>query len=391
MVPKVRGGQPVRHVWQWLMLPDQVDRNVWTRDKIWAEASAIEKRNDAREGRFLDINWPRELPVNDMDSFVECLFRRFADRKLPVQIDHEVEATADGGVSDHIHCLIGTRALSNEGFSTHKYRKLDNWFRRDVRRLVSDLFNDIAESKGIEVRFDPRSNVKQGAALPPEDRLPRALLRNPATPSAKAAISRRDEQRRLRIEHDRVVAEITALDQRIDELQDGIRDQISSLSQLSSWQQDGKPARPVDREIVVTAMMGAAINAEVLVVEDIGIVYVVDECTIVDAGDRILYDHIQTGASASALHLLSRKHGWRDLSAQSSDGMPIPVPSVVKTAPSSNFSARTSRAWFDTIGKGTIQLAVTNSCRNYATPLPIVVRRYSNAWFATGLPISSRW
>ena len=249
-------------------------------------------------------------------------------------------------------------------------RKLDSWFRKDVRGLVARLFNEIAEREHLIIQFDPRSALDQGLVLPPEDRLPRAFIRNPNLPGAKAAVERRDEQRRMRSEHARITAEIDALDQRIDELVAEVRGHISGMSQLSSWEQEGRRASPLDREVGMTALMGAGIDADTVVVDDIGTVYIVDDSTIVDSGDLLLFDHGGTAAAASALRFLARKHGWRDLSAQTAGGMPIPVPSVLRKSPSEFVPEQAPRDPFDFLGKQSTILAVNEILDDLRTASP---------------------
>ena len=332
MAPKVRGGEASKHVKQWLLLPHSINREVWTRDKIWAAASAAEKRQDAREARYLDISWPRDLPVIEMTGFVESIFRRFSERGLPVQVDHEAVIAADGGANDHLHGMIGTRALSNTGFARIKNRKIDEWLRKDVRRFVADHLNRIAERNGIDVRFDPRTNIEQGTALPPEDHLPRALVRNPKTPAAKAAIVRRDEQRHLRKEHDRVSGEIEALDQEISGCMADITTQIENMAELRPLRDRAHQA-PLNIEIALNAFMAAGIEMDHhITVDDVGTLYVVGLTNILDIGDRVLVDDPVSSLSEFALFVIADRKGWRDVSLTNSVGMPLPAPAIHPTS-----------------------------------------------------------
>ena len=117
---KRRGGEPVEHVRQWLMLPAGVDRAVWSPSAIWAAAGRCEKRRDAREARYFDVTWLRGLPTKHLPDFVEALFTPFVEMGLPVQVDWETSRGDDGKANDHVHGLIGTRPLSNDGFDTRK-------------------------------------------------------------------------------------------------------------------------------------------------------------------------------------------------------------------------------------------------------------------------------
>ena len=60
---KGRSGNPVTHMRHWLLLPRAVNPAIWTREMVWDAAQQAETRKDAREARFFDISWPRELPT----------------------------------------------------------------------------------------------------------------------------------------------------------------------------------------------------------------------------------------------------------------------------------------------------------------------------------------
>jgi len=102
-VDKQRGGEPVMHVRQWLMLPNGVDTDVWTREAIWEAAQRAETRSDAREGRYFDITWPRELPTDLIERCVEELYRPLVDLGLIVQVDWETSPAEGAEPNDHLH------------------------------------------------------------------------------------------------------------------------------------------------------------------------------------------------------------------------------------------------------------------------------------------------
>lgn len=323
---KHRNGHRVNHVQHWLILPEEVDSSVWTRETVWEAASIAEKRKDAREARFFDITWPRNLPTERIAKFVQNLYRPFVELGLPVQVDWETSLADDGLANDHIHGLIATRILSDTGFSEGKCREVDTWFRAGVRQHVAELFNAIATDCGVDVTFDPRPNVLRDDTLPPEIQLSRQTLRGSRTPGAQLLRDRRDGQRQVRRAHEQIVDEIVELERRAGELQYEIDVELESMSNLTSWQAN-QHANPLSLEISLTALMGAGIAVQDRVsVEGVGVVFKVGTAILVDIGTAILIDGELEGEALRALYCLTRCKGWRDLSLVDADGMPIPVP-----------------------------------------------------------------
>lgn len=352
---KQRNGCRVSHVRHWLLLPEGADPSIWTRNAVWEAAGDIEKRKDAREGRFFDISWPRELPTERIDGFVEDLYRGFADMRLAVQIDWETSPADDGLANDHIHGLISTRTLSSLGFAKSKCRELDVWFRTGVRHRVADLFNAIAEDCDLDVRFDPAPNAAREDALPPEGRVPRRIVRDRAAPGAEFRLSQRERQRALRREHEQVMVEIEALERQAFDLQAEIGARFEDMSVLTSWQSEGQGVKPLPVELTMTAFMSAGIAAdERMAVDGVGAAFVVSGTTLIDAGHRILIDGELGDNAARAAHLLARRKGWRDLSLTDPDGMPVPVPpEPARLSPSVSGMTR-KRFRIELMGKGNV-------------------------------------
>lgn len=324
---KRRGGGPVTHMRQWLLLPDGVDPGTWTREAIWDAAGKAETRHDAREGRFFDITWPRELPTDSIERFVGDLYAPLLKLGVVVQADWETSPAEDGQPNDHIHGLISTRILSNDGFSAGKCRALDVWFRAGVRRHVASLFDAIAETCDLDVRFDPRSNVERDDRLPPEDRLPRNILRKHPAPGASRMLARRDEQRRLRHEHEAIKLRIPALQEERRSLLVRIEVDLADAAVLTSSQHKGGELAPLSIESAMRALMGRGVAIDrQMMVADVGLVLIMGRTTMVDRGDRILIDGPIDFDAVRAIHVLIRCKGWRDLSLTDPSGMPIPVP-----------------------------------------------------------------
>lgn len=321
---KVRGGGPVQHLRQWLLLPDSVEPSIWTRKRIWTAAAAAEVRKDAREGRTFDMGWPRELPLELMDAAVAQLYRPFLEMGLPIQVDAERSMAADGKPNDHLHGLIATRVLTNEGFAPTKCRQVDTWFLAGVRGHVANTFNDVAQASGLQVTFDPRPNAEREDGLPPEDYLPRSHTR---TATYESVVAQRTADRRLRHEFKDLSAQISSLRREEAKIRAEIRSQIAGLTVLTATQATSTK-EPITAEEMAAALVSLDASVEApFVVPGIGTAVVVESTLVLDTGYRILIDEpLQKEAVEAAITLAQRKGWGRDLGLMDSFGMPLPVP-----------------------------------------------------------------
>lgn len=322
--PKKRDGNLTEHLKQWVMLPADVDPIVWTRAEIWRAASDAEARSDAREGRFFDLTWPRELPTDEMDASVVALYQPFVDVGLAVQADWERSMASDGQFNDHLHGLLATRVLTNAGFASTKSREVDAWFRSGVRSHVAKVVNSIAEARNLAVRFDFRPNVDRDDALPPEMLLSRNTIRSRSA-SARAGRARRDALRTLRGEYEQVVADIAALEQRAVEHLAEIETSLDTMVVLTSLQ--GKLGDVLSSGAAIQTLARAGMEVtDWFEADRFGLVVVARDATFIDAGTRILVDGQLSADATGALLLLARRKGWRDLSLTDETGMPLPLP-----------------------------------------------------------------
>lgn len=324
---KERGGHIVTHVRQWLFVPKDVDPGTWSRDRIWQAAGEAERRRDSREARYFDIVWPRQLGTEWVESCVEELFRPLVDIGLAVQVDWERSPAKDGLPNDHLHGLISTRALSNDGFARRKCRELDVWFRFDVRVRVAEAFNSLAKTQNLEISFDPRPNVEREGTLPPEDKLPKRVLGGGRAGGDSPLLKRRDAQRQLRDEHQKIKKRIEALNADRQAALDALEQAFADLSVLTSLQASTEGLAPLSVEGAMAALMERGIVVEQhMPIENVGLVLVIGDTLMVDQGDRILLEEPIRERGARALHSLARCKGWRDLALMDSSGMPMPVP-----------------------------------------------------------------
>lgn len=324
--PKVRGGTSTEHKKHWLMLPAGVPPSVWTRAEIWRAAEEAERRSDAREGRFFDVSWPRSLPTEDMGAAVARLYQPFVEMGLAVQVDWERSIASDSLFNDHLHGLISTRVVTSDGFAPRKCREVDAWFRRDVRSRVAEVLNDIAETRGVDVRFDHRPNVQREHALPPEVRRSGRAIRG-QSPSGTKAQARRDQQRQLRREYEESAEESASLKQRAVKCRAEIDAALNAMTVLTSLQ--GNSTQALSPETAIATLVKAGLEVtDWLDADGLGLLVVVGESTIIDAGTRMLVDGPLSDAATTALLQLARRKGWRDLSLRDEIGMPLPLPAL---------------------------------------------------------------
>lgn len=314
------------HFKQWLMLPSHVDARKWTRETIWDEAGAAERRKDAREARYLDVLWPRQMPLELVDEFVDALYGPFVDKfGLVVQVDLQRAGASDGGDNDHLHGMISTRRLTNVGFAAKKCRELDKWFLNDERPRVCEIFNRLAQKYEIAIQFDPRPNTLRDGALPPQVYLSKALLfRGPETPARKHALERKDQQRAVRQRHTELSKQIAVLRVRLVEAGQEFDDGFERMWILNGSQ----PVPRLSLETIMFELMSSGIEVDDQVMTKQGPLIVVDGTAIIDWGERILVGGRPDGATLDALQVISRSKGWRwnDLSVTDDVGMPQPLP-----------------------------------------------------------------
>ena len=232
---------------------------------------------------------------------------------------------------------------------------------------MSELFNDIAADNRISLRFDPRPNVERKDALPPEDHLPRGVIRNPERPSSKLLLARRANQRRIRREHENVVGEIGHLEQREQELVSAIAAQLDGMDSLSSLQST-KEQKPLPIEVAMSALMDAGISVEhQLAIEGVGVFFGVDGTVLVDAGERILVDGEIEGDVLRAVHIMARKKNWRDLDLVDLFDMPMPVPPEPARKEIRPEKGSAKRRRMEQLGKGGIVHAAREVARTLGT------------------------
>lgn len=302
------------------MLPDSVPNWAHDPEQLWIQAGLVETRYDAREGRFFDITWPRTLPLELVDEAVAKIYSRFMEEGLAVQIDLHVVTASDGLPNPHLHGLLSTRSIGEEGFSRRKNRDLDAWFRskggRTSRMHVAAVFNELARVYELGVGFDPRTNFQRGLNQP-EDRIPASYLKSRGR-VAQDMIARRSAQRAAREEWSKIQEEAGRISADIERLEQEIIREISLLPRF---------VPPVG---VKSALLSGAtwdIIASQLPIAtrqiDVGrpewLALRVSSSVLIDIGDAICLDGEIDADVALVLEAIVSAKGWPDALVATAD------------------------------------------------------------------------
>ena len=194
---------PGEHCGQWILLP--TDAPDWASDpgRLWSAAGRAERQWNAQEARILDVQIPRGFPETAIPDLVHAINGEYAEGGLAVQVDYHVSPARDGDPNPHLHGLISTRTLGENGFAPTKVaaRHWNTIFRQDggraIRRKVAVAINSVAAKHGIDLRVNSEPNRMRGLPVP-EPRLPRSVFRKPNTAYAREKLAEIDRHRVLR-------------------------------------------------------------------------------------------------------------------------------------------------------------------------------------------------
>jgi Ti-type conjugative transfer relaxase TraA len=135
---------------------------------------AAEKRKDARIYREIEFSLPRELTKEQNIEWARayihdtCVSRgMLAIMNYHFEIDEKT-----GEEKPHCHVLLSTRALTEEGFSSHKVRDWDKTEMVEEWREQYAMYQNAAlREHGHEVRVDHRSYVDREIDIEPQSKL----------------------------------------------------------------------------------------------------------------------------------------------------------------------------------------------------------------------------
>jgi hypothetical protein len=139
-----------------------LDAPHWTKDRaeLWNQAEEVETRKNSRTAREFDIALPVELTHPAKRELVRSFVtNQFTNRNLVADIAfHHINSQ-----NPHVHILITTRAVTEEGFQ-EKVRELDSKnFLISLRQAWADVTNQALEQAGSKDRIDHRTLIEQGS------------------------------------------------------------------------------------------------------------------------------------------------------------------------------------------------------------------------------------
>ena len=169
-----------------------------TRERLWNEVEAAEKRKDAQTARELRIMIPRELDPPDRITVVrDYVERSFVSKGMVADVAWHNKTASDGKEQPHAHVLLTMRPLTPTGFGpkarhdwipdptgrTHPDGRpvmvvsdRDSWNCPDYfercREGWENTANGALARAGSEARIDRRSLLERGLS-----RLPQPALR----------------------------------------------------------------------------------------------------------------------------------------------------------------------------------------------------------------------
>lgn len=151
-----------------IYLPDHICSE-WAQDReqLWNRAEASEKRKNAQVAREIELALPAELSAEERRILSEDMSRYLANQ-YGVAVDAAIHRPSREGDqrNHHVHLLLNTRKLTQEGFGA-KTRELDDRTqgRVEIERIRTEwakLANRALERAGQVADLDHRSNHRRG-------------------------------------------------------------------------------------------------------------------------------------------------------------------------------------------------------------------------------------
>lgn len=134
--------------------------------KLCDEIDKAENRYDARTAREFKGSLPNELPIHELIQIVEEYIRiNFVDQGLcAIAAIHEGRNEANPSKSNpHVHIIVPTRFVEQDGFSKKKDREHNNRKYIDIwREDWANVQNQAYERNGLDIRVSHESLEVQG-------------------------------------------------------------------------------------------------------------------------------------------------------------------------------------------------------------------------------------
>ncbi|WP_159013943.1 Ti-type conjugative transfer relaxase TraA [Acidisoma sp. S159] len=152
----------------------------WTREQLWNEAEAAERRKDSRTARKVEMALPAEMTAEQRQDVARAWAGEIATR-YDVAVDWAIHLPDKEGDqrNHHVHLMMTTREIGPEGFRGKAALELSNTDQKKcgmavgddaiyaLREVLAERLNAVAERHGLDLHADPRSYAERGIDLTP--------------------------------------------------------------------------------------------------------------------------------------------------------------------------------------------------------------------------------
>src|SRR5260363_1399 len=162
-----------------LVMPDGADVD-WTRERLWNQAEAAEKRKDARIARKIELALPAQMTEAQRQALAHAWAEEIANR-YGVAVDYAIHLPDQEGDqrNHHVHMMMTTRKISAAGLGKKAALELSNTDQKKwglpvgneaiygLRVALAEVLNREAVRQGLDLHADPRSYAARGIDLTP--------------------------------------------------------------------------------------------------------------------------------------------------------------------------------------------------------------------------------
>src|SRR6185312_4301394 len=152
----------------------------WTREQLWNAAEAAERRKDSRTARKVEMALPAEMNTAQRQELAQAWAGELANR-FRVAVDWAIHLPDQEGDrrNHHVHRMMTTREIGPAGFGGKAALELSNADQKrrglavgddaifELRAVLAERLNQVAERHGLDLRADPRSYADRGIDLTP--------------------------------------------------------------------------------------------------------------------------------------------------------------------------------------------------------------------------------
>lgn len=151
-------------VYSRIVLPGGAPRWAADRATLWNRVDLSAQRKDARLAKSIIAAITRDIPAKLHPALLEAFVAPFVALGCVADIAIHEDGT---GHNPHIHVLLSTRVLTEDGFAGKITALEQRAFVRQVRKRWADLTNTFLEKTGSALRVDHRSYKARGVGAEP--------------------------------------------------------------------------------------------------------------------------------------------------------------------------------------------------------------------------------